>query len=759
MKKIIIALFAIIALLAVAVVVTPMVYDVDAKLRPQIEAEAAKNLNGSLKIGKMSLNLLKGVFIEIDGVDLKANAVEESIVKAQKASLEIPFASLLGGELQVKLNLVKPEINVIKDKSGKFNFDYLIKENAQAASQAQGQSAQKASGSPANLSMLNNVDLDMNIESATIVNKDLQTGFFSTINDYSLKLENLGFGKDINLEASAKINVKPTKEILLDGVVKVKGQANVEWGSEGFQSLLSELEVDLSNTKAVVKGLVNKNKGVPLKLDLTAKMNESSIQIEALDFVVNDLRLKTTGSVSSFDPLRFNMKIDSSLMNLEQWQKIVVPLGQFQVAGILSMNLELKGDKDNLQYGGNILLTEGGVSLPGFKNPLSAIRASMNLSNDNLKIKEISALIGSSSININGSLRDFNAPQVSVGLYSPNLSASDFIVPMTDEEKRAKVEEAKQDQPELTEEQIQKMVMGPIDQLKQIPILRKLKLKANVKVDQLYYEKINASNFVSDIEYAGLVVKLSKARMDIFNGKAVMVSTVDIRGAKPKYQLQAKTAKLDTVAFTEAFMAKMKGTLTGLMSANINIDGMGASKADMKTYLKGSGGFKLENGTWSGLQAMQIVGEKLSSIKGAKKVAASVKIGNQFKVFEGKFDIKNGKFNLTNLIMDLTEARTAITGRGSVDYDMNTNMVASILAPLQNPPKKIRHKDGRAELPIEITGKITSPKIGWEKMLRKVAGAYIETKAKKEVKKAIEKEAQKLLDSKKAKDFMKKLGL
>jgi hypothetical protein len=758
-KKLLIALVALVVLAAAAIVVTPMVYDVDAKLRPQIEAEAAKNLNGTLKIGKMSLNLLRGVFIEIDGVDLKASGLKDSVVKAEKASLEIPFASLLGGELQVKLNLVKPEINVIKDKSGKFNFNYLIKDQPAAANQNQGPQGQASASGPANLSFLNNVDLDVAIHSATIVNKDFQTGFSTTINDYSLRLENLGFGKDINLEASAKLNVKPTKDILLDGVVKIKGQANVEWGSNGFQSLLSQLELDLSQTKAVVKGLVNKNKGVPLTLDLTAKMNDKSIQLEALDFVVNDLRLKTTGSVSSFDPLRFDLKVDSSLMNLEQWQKIVVPLGQFQVAGILSMNLELKGGKDSLQYGGNIHLTEGGVSLPGFKNPVSAIRASLNLSNDNLKIKEISALIGSSSINLNGSLKNFNAPNISIGLYSPNISASDFIAPMSDEEKRAKVEAAKQDQPELTEEQIQKMVMGPIDQLKQIPILRKLKLKANVKVDQLYYEKINASNFVSDIEYAGLVVKLSKARMDIFNGKTVMVSTVDIRGAKPKYLLKAKTAKLDTVAFTEAFMAQMKGSLTGLMSADFNIDGMGASKSDLKTYLKGSGGFKLENGTWSGLQAMKMVGEKLSSIKGAKKAADSVKIGNQFKTFEGKFNIANGKFNLTNLIMDLTEARTAITGRGSVDFDMNTNMVASILAPLHNPPKKIQSRDGRAELPIEITGKITSPKIGWEKMLRKVAGAYIETKAKKEAKKAIEKEAQKLLDSKKAKDFMKKLGL
>ena len=115
--------------------------------------------------------------------------------------------------------------------------------------------------------------------------------------------------------------------------------------------------------------------------------------------------------------------------------------------------------------------------------------------------------------------------------------------------------------------------------------------------------------------------------------------------------------------------------------------------------------------------------------------------------------------------MDLKEARTAVIGRGTVNFDMQANMLASIIAPLNNPPPKIRYKDGRAELPIEITGPVSTPKIDWQKMLKKVTGAYAEQagkkvieKEKKKVEKKLEQEAKKLLKSDDAKKLLKGLG-
>lgn len=756
MKKLILALFGLVVILVVAIMAAPMFYDVDAKLRPEIEKMAAQSINGTLKIGKMKLNLWTGVNIEIDGIDLKEQKANSSFVKAEKAQLKIPFGSLLSGNIKVDIGLTKPTIKLTKLKNGKFNFESLIKANP-ATKETSTVSGNETNGGT-DLSLLNKLDLNLTISEADLSYSDLQTKFKTSISGFNFELTNLGFGKDIGLKINTNLDLSPSKDIKTKGSLSLSGITKIDWGNSGFSALSTDLEVDLSQLDAKVRGLVNKKAGVPLKLETKLILSPNSLNIEQLDFIVNDLKLSALGLVKSFKPLEYNLELNSTMMDLAEWRKIVVPIGQYGLGGRLSLGLKISGKEKALNYSGNLSIVEGGMNVPGVKNPLTALRTNIIIKNELLKIKELSGVVGSSSFNINGQLNSFTAPVINLGIYSPNISASDFISPLTNEEKQAKIEAAKMDQPELTEEQIQKMVMGPIEQLKQIPILKKLKLNANVKVDKLYYENIEAQNFVSDISYAKYVFRLNKVRMDAFGGKAALVTAIDIRNIKPKYNLKAKIAGIDTVAFTKSLMPELAGSLTGRLAADFTIGGTGSTKNDLKKFLKGKGGFKLEDGTWSGLKAMQMVGEKLSSIKGAKKEASKVKIGNKFQKFEGKFNIASGKFNLTNFIMDFTEAKSAIIGRGYVDFDMNANMVASILAPLDNVPKKIRYKDGRAELPIEITGKITSPKIGWEKMLRKVLGAYAENKAKKEIKKKVDQEVQKLLKSKKAKDLMKKLG-
>lgn len=757
MKNFIFGIVGLLVVLVLAIMITPMVYDVDTKLRPEIEKVAAESINGSLKIGKMKLNLWTGVKVEIDGIDLKASGAQKSVVSAKKAVLNIPFASLLSGQLKVDLALNNPEIGITKYKNAKFNFETLIKASNQK-SHSTTEKANSESGSQGDLSVLNKVDLNINITDANLSYVDQISGLNTSVTGFNLELDNVGLGKDISLNINTKLDLSPNKDIKTSGRLLVNGTTRVDWGKETYSAITTDLKVDLSKLNAKVKGLVNKKAGVPLAVELKAKLYPNSAQIEQFDFTVNDLTLSTLGELKSINPLSFNFEVTSSMMDLADWRKIVVPLGQYGIAGNLSLGLKVNGTDKKLNYSGNLNINDGGLNVPGIKNPVTALRTNITINNENLDIRELSLLVGSSSLSMNGNLKSFSAPAINLGIYSANLSASDFITPLTNEEKQAKIEAAKADQPELTEEQIQKMVMGPIEQLKQIPILRKLRLNANIKVDKLYYEAVEARNFQSDIEYKNFALRLNKTRLDAFGGKVALVTAFDIRGSKPKYNLKTKVAALDTVAFTKAFMPELAGTITGRMAADFNLSGQGASKADLKQYLTGKGGFKLVDGTWSGLQALQLVQKKLEKVPQAKKEVGKVRIGNNFDSFQGKFNIKSGKFNLTSFIMDFREAKSAVIGKGYVDFDLNANLVASILAPLNNVPKKIRYRDGRAELPIPITGKITSPNIGWDKMLRTVAGAYAETAVKKEVKKKVDQEVQKLLKSKKAKDLMKKLG-
>ncbi|MEC9283679.1 MAG: AsmA family protein [Bdellovibrionota bacterium] len=762
MKKLVVALIVFFAVVFGGLVSFPFFYDIDKKVRPEIERLAKESINGKLEVGKLSLSLLGGVYIDIQGIKLSSE--KETIVSTDRAQVSIPFIEILKGGFSGSLELTGPNINISKNKKGEFNFASLVKKQAEVAEAATGESAEEKSEG-AKLGILDRVDIDLIIKNAKVNYSDLQSGFNTNVNNFSLSLENLGFSKEIDLKIKTDLNLRPNSDISLNGDVEILGKSYVEWGDTSFSDVSLDLEVDLTGLDAQVAGLLSKGKSVPLKLELQSKLYQNNLQLEALNLVVNDFKISTNGTVKSFEPLKYEFVISSNSLELSNWRKILRPVGQFGVTGALDLNLKVKGDTDNLDYNGAINFRNGRASIPGIRSPFEAILAKIELKTDQLRIEEIQFNAGTSTVSLNGELKGFDAPRVKLGVYSKGINSADFIAPMTEAEKQQKIEEAKAEQPALTEEQIQQMLMGPIEQLKQVPILKKTILDANLKIDKLTHERIKASNLVTDLHYKDLKLNLKRMSFDVFGGKAAVVSMVNIKPKKPTYEMKARVAGLDVVEATDAFVPDLKGSLTGLLEADFQLSGIGASEADVREHLEGKGGFNLKEGTWSGLQAMKIVGEKLSSINGAKDKASQVKIGNEFKEFKGNFVISKSVFTLTNFNMDLKEARTAVVGKGTVNFDLNANMIASIIAPLKNPPPKIRYSDGRAELPIEITGPVSSPKIDWQKMLNKVAGAYAEragkkaiAKEKKKVEKKIEQEAKKLLKSDDAKKLLKGLG-
>lgn len=762
MKKLIVALVVFFIVVIAGLVSFPLFYDIDKKVRPEIEKVAKESLNGKLEVGKLSLSLLGGVYVDIEGIKLSTD--KEVIVSTDRAQLSIPFIEILKGGFSGALELTGPSINISKNKQGEFNFANLIKQQAKADEKESSNSATEESKGP-KLGILDRVDIDLIIKSAKVSYRDQQSGFNTNVEDFNLSLENLGFSKDIDLKIETDLDLKPNADVSLQGNIKVLGKSYIEWGDTSFNDISLDLEVDLTGLDTQVAGLLSKSKSVPLKLELQSKLYQNNLQLEALNLVVNDFKITTSGSVKSLEPLKYDFAVTSNSLELANWKKILRPVGQFGVSGALDLNLNIKGDSENLDYSGGINIKNGRASVPGIKSPFETILAEVKLSKDQLKIENIQFNVGTSSLSMNGELKGFGAPRINLGVYSRSINSADFISPMTEAEKKKKIEEAKAEQPALTDEQIQQLVMGPIEQLKQVPILRETVLDANIKVDRLVHERIKASNLVTDIHYADLKLNLRRMSLDLFGGKAAIVSNINIKPKKPNYELKARVAGLDVVDATDAFVPDLKGSLTGLLEADFQLSGTGASEADIREYLSGKGGFNLKDGTWSGLQAMKIVGEKLSSINGAKDKASQVKIGNEFSEFKGDFVIAKSVFSLTSFNMDLKEARTAVIGRGTVNFDMQANMLASIIAPLNNPPPKIRYKDGRAELPIEITGPVSTPKIDWQKMLKKVTGAYAEQagkkvieKEKKKVEKKLEQEAKKLLKSDDAKKLLKGLG-
>jgi hypothetical protein len=234
------------------------------------------------------------------------------------------------------------------------------------------------------------------------------------------------------------------------------------------------------------------------------------------------------------------------------------------------------------------------------------------------------------------------------------------------------------------------------------------------------------------------------------------VSTLDFRGPDPVYMAGGDVAGIDVNAAISSQMPPMKDSVFGNIYSHFSVTGSGVTKTKAKQTLKGSGNFRLEKGTWSALKVLQQVGEKLSSIPGAKDKLGGVNITGRFKQLKSDFNIAGGRFNIVNMIADMEEANTGLTGQGFVDFDMNMNLAGKALFPSGDIPPDLRHSDGRMFIPYEIGCQANSPCLKLESTASVVGKAYLKKEGGAALKKAAEKAVEKI-DNPTVKELLKKL--
>ncbi|MFK8138915.1 MAG: AsmA family protein [Bdellovibrionales bacterium] len=757
MKRFLQAFVVLILLAGGVVVALPSFIDVDKKLRPEIERIVKQSIDAEFELGKMELSLWKGISVKIAGLRIRPTGASEDVFVVEQASLNAPYSAIFGGDIRVDLVANQPNVNIVKTKDGAFNFEKLFAKESAEKPSVPGKHP-NSTGESSDLQFLDRLNFNLQLLGSSLSFRDNVGGINSNLTGLDFDLKNVGFNKPIQIALNSDVVAKVGSDIQIDGSISTMGEIEIEWAN-GFNGLIYDLGIDLTDLGARVNGVVNKKKSIPLTAEADGVFSKSKLRLNNLAFVVDGFKLNIVGDVINFKSPKLNIDASSNNLKIQDWVAMLPMLQDYNPSGDLRFNLKATGPISKVSYSAQTGLSGFSAIVPGIRKPLTQAGIDLSIVNDKLSLNRMTGVLGSSNFNITGDLKDFDKPNISIALSSKNIDMDDIVAPKTKAEIKQAKEQAKKAKPEITDEEIEQLLLGPVDTIKSNPLFAKIRLGANIKVDRLKVDKLIAENFYAKANLKSLVLRLNQARLEAFNGKANLTTAIDIRPKTPKYDINAEIESIDVDNVIGTFMPKLKGSMIGRLNADFNLNGSGVRKTDLKKNLAGVGGFKVVDGKWSGLSAMKMIGEKLSKVKGAAKEAAKVRIGNEFTRFEGKFSVVKGKLVLNTFIMDLKEARTAVSGSGHIDFDQNIDITAYILAPAnKDTPKKMLSKDGRASFPIEIGGTLSNPKVFWEKTLKKVAGAYVEAEVKKSAEKQIKKEVNKLLDSKKAKDFLKKLN-
>jgi len=243
---------------------------------------------------------------------------------------------------------------------------------------------------------------------------------------------------------------------------------------------------------------------------------------------------------------------------------------------------------------------------------------------------------------------------------------------------------------------------------------------------------LKLSDLSATIQIIPGLIAINDSRFKVYKGDCR--GSGSIRTDSKSGNVIALAGKFSDVDINEAIaeqFPEFKNTLSGRLSSDYKIDTSGKKSDDYKRNLRGFGFLTLKEGEWSALYALKAIGEKLSSLPGAKEKIGELKIGDKIQLAESKYKIANEKIDLAGTKIEMKDTRISVMGDGAVGFNKEMKFKGFILAPLGSPPPSLKSSDGRTKLPIEFSGKVNGPKVNWNITTDAVAKAFLKQEGEK----------------------------
>jgi AsmA protein len=404
--KIIGIVVAVLVLIAIAL---PFLINVNA-FRPRLESALSQALGREVKVGNLSLSILSGsvsaedLSIADDPAFSKNPFIQAKSLKVGVEVMPLIFSKALH---VTDITLDKPEIALLRDASGKWNFSSLGNKSS-AASKPAPASSEPSSTPDLSVSKLEVKDGSLSVNRA---NSSIKPHVYSDVNisvtnfsptsqfPYTITA-NLPAGGTAKLDGKAgPINSTDVSESPIEAQISVKGLdltasgfVDPSTGIAGVANFDGTLNSDgkVLRTSGTLKAdkLKLSAKGTPATQPVGLKYaTDFDLQKQAGTLTQGDVTLgkalaKLTGTYQSQgESTILNMKLNGDGMPVDDLQAmlpslgIILPSGSKLQGGTLSVNVGLVGPVDKLVITGPIRLAQ--TKLAGFdlSSKMSAISA------------------------------------------------------------------------------------------------------------------------------------------------------------------------------------------------------------------------------------------------------------------------------------------------------------------------------------------------------------------------------------------------
>ena len=408
MKRALKIIGIVVVVILLAVIALPFLINVNS-FRPKLESELSTALGRQVKVGNLSLSILSGsVSAEDLSISDDPGFSKDPFIRAKSLKVGVEVMPLIFSKtLHVTdITLDRPEISLLRDASGKWNFSSLGNSSEAAKKPA----AAESSSSTPNLSVskldVKDGRLSVNRANSSIKphvydNVDISVRDFSLTSQFPFTITaNLPAGGSAKLDGKAgPINSTDVSASPLEAQVNIKGLdltasgfVDPSTGIAGIADFDGTLNSDgkLAKTSGTLKAdkLKLAVKGTPATRPVEVKyatdydLIKQGGTLTQGDVTLGKALAKLTGTYQSQgESTLLNMKLNADGMPVDDLQAmlpalgIILPSGSSLQGGTLSANLGIAGPADKLVITGPIRLAQTKLARFNLASKMSAISA------------------------------------------------------------------------------------------------------------------------------------------------------------------------------------------------------------------------------------------------------------------------------------------------------------------------------------------------------------------------------------------------
>lgn len=549
-KIFLIVIAALVVLLAATVFVVTQVIDPN-DFKPQIREQAMTQANLDLEIpGDLAWQFWPSLGVSLGRTEARIAGEEELFAGINSASVGVAVWPLLFGQVEMDgVTLDGLEVNLVETADGA-NWEKIGRQDGAEEETAPAEEEQPGESG--------GMDIPLTIPSVAITDGKIR--YQNTTDGTDIRVEHFNFNaQDVSLEEPFPMQMSLRYQDQSDMRVDLNLDTTLAADLDNNHFVLDPMTLD-----ADIAGMTTNPVSVHLEQKLDVNLDEDRAQI-------TDLLLEAAGTRTT---------------------------GNATVTG-LTGEMKVAGQIDTEPFDANAALEAIGEEpiATSDDSALSKVALSATLDGpaNSVMVNPLKVTLDSSTLSGKAGLENLETGKIVFDLNLDKITLDGYLPPQSDEEDSAAASGAGGGTggKEGGTTQLSEAELIPVDSL------RPLLLDGSLKIGELNYDTIQASNIVFNVDAKDGVLRLTKASGDTLQGGFNASGRLDVSGNTPRISFKQNVSSMQLQPVVA--MALDKDLAKGIFSMDLDFSASGNSEKALVNSAKGNASMNLADGTVRGL--------------------------------------------------------------------------------------------------------------------------------------------------------------